>query len=168
MNNKILKEKEAYYLAEIKSINEHIERLENILKLDLSKFDNKVLNIRFSKAIGETVQGNYIMLYAKNCTGHYGIKKNGHQSIIYSTYNRAIQVDIITDNNRIMINETLNNIKLKINNLEIQKKDYQLKFDNYDNNIKNLDNIVSEIKKLTDGLDYEDKEYILKNHYIKL
>jgi len=167
---KILSEKEGSYLAEIKSINSHIKTIKSILKMDLKKFNKKVLNIRFAKAIDEKVVINKIILSTMDCAQNFGKKdKYRCQEVVYAVNYKQIAVEVVTnDENRILLEQTLINFKNEITRLRMKKEGYIFKFKNYDKNILKIKKIAEQIKSLTKKLTYEDRDYLKNNFCLSL
>ena len=167
---KILSEKEGYYLAEIKSINSHIKTIKSILKMDLKKFNKKVLNVRFAKAINENMVVNKIILCTMDRAQNFGKKEKYRcQEVVHAVNYRKITIEVATnDENRILLEQTLINFKNEITRLRMKKEGYIFKFKNYDKNILKIKKIAEQIKSLTKKLTYEDREYIKNNFCLSL
>jgi hypothetical protein len=166
--NENINSEQAGFLAELKCINYHIDTIKELLKLDYSKFDNKVLNIKLEKFIDKSIVykqyennkeggNNFISLYLLDASVHFGkINKDNYQACLYASYYRGILVPFNIIDKRIQVKSIIEGLEKTLEKLENAKKEYQFKFDNYNNNETLLDAEFKKINDIMQALSYEN------------
>lgn len=178
IENVNLKSEQALILANLNCINETIEKVSDLLKLNYSKFENKVLNVKLENFINNNVNFNtfkklhYIKLYCVNCYEYYGkINNDKYQHIVYANnYYRypEIYFELKDDGKRIDSNKLIESLKDYLNYLLNEKSKLEIKINNFEKNVNKLERLAKHLKKIKDGLSYEDRDYLKNNFYINL
>ena len=153
------------FKAEVRCINAHILSLEKIVAMDLSKFDGKMLNVNFSKAIGflitkqdrgDSFYGFLMYIYDV----HVMTESTGCDSCVYASEYRNIKVTFNTlENRRIDIKSFKEHLQVEILRLSHRAKEYESDIRNWDTLVKRMEKKMEDLYKFKTSLNPELRSY---------
>lgn len=141
--------------VELQCVNEGITELERINALDLNNFNSKVLNCKFGKAIGHTVEYTgykhgfqQFTVHCKNCTIPHEPDKHGYSSVMYADSFRRIRVEFPHDAKsfRLDVNAFKLAVQEELAALKETKTEFEKGIAEFDTDWEKINRLVVQIK----------------------